>query len=646
MYISKLSIENFRNFKDFEIKLKPFTLIIGENNVGKTNLINALNLIFSNEVLIFKKRVLEIEDINFDCVEHFKKSVVNLSHEASTITFPEVKIEVEMRDFNDDQKAVVSDWFIDDSFDKARLVYSFHFRNLQREEWVKRQREIIETAYSKYLEKSQLDNDALNDGTIEEKTDFFARHWNLVDFPIKDYYYSICGGYQTTQAEGYYLKMLKMEFLDAMRDAKKELIASNDYRLLYRVLANRDEDKYSDLKNELLKLNEAVKGNEELKKIAGEIGSYLKKISIHDSDGDNSVNFQFSTPETFELLKKLSLVYGQSPVNVSRNGLGRNNLLYIALLISHLSAKAFGEDEVYFRLIAIEEPEAHLHTHLQNHLSRNLKGEINCDHKEKQLILTSHSTNISSKLDLSNTVALFKDTSQNHKYHYLLDGFPGNADGKRRIRFLQKYLDATNSTMFFSRKLILVEGASEEILVPEMFKLKTDRTIEEYGIGLINVRGVAFRNFLDIVKNGYFIKCLVLTDSDRGTKTEDRAEKLIEDYKDIDVIRVETTKESTFEKDIISENKRGKGKDIILTALNNTRPVVYGERWNEFYEVDTEIEVHSFFEEIEPRIKEGAHKGEKAGDYKAEFASNLAVEISDGFNIPKYIINGIEFLIG
>ena len=37
MYISKVVIKNFRNFKSFEIELKAFTIIIGENNIGKSN---------------------------------------------------------------------------------------------------------------------------------------------------------------------------------------------------------------------------------------------------------------------------------------------------------------------------------------------------------------------------------------------------------------------------------------------------------------------------------------------------------------------------------------------------------------------------------------------------------------------------------
>ena len=65
MHISKLSIENFRNFGDppFEIQLKPFTLLLGENNVGKTNLLAAVSLLFGQEISVAQRRVLELDDI-------------------------------------------------------------------------------------------------------------------------------------------------------------------------------------------------------------------------------------------------------------------------------------------------------------------------------------------------------------------------------------------------------------------------------------------------------------------------------------------------------------------------------------------------------------------------------------------------------
>ena len=44
-YISRVRIKNFRNFKDIDINLSHKQVIIGENNVGKTNLLRAIQLI-------------------------------------------------------------------------------------------------------------------------------------------------------------------------------------------------------------------------------------------------------------------------------------------------------------------------------------------------------------------------------------------------------------------------------------------------------------------------------------------------------------------------------------------------------------------------------------------------------------------------
>ncbi|MGH8071620.1 MAG: AAA family ATPase [Candidatus Entotheonellia bacterium] len=68
MYISRLSIKNCRNFGDppFEIVLRPFTLILGKNNLGKTNLLAAVSVLFSQEISIAQRRSLSIDDINYD----------------------------------------------------------------------------------------------------------------------------------------------------------------------------------------------------------------------------------------------------------------------------------------------------------------------------------------------------------------------------------------------------------------------------------------------------------------------------------------------------------------------------------------------------------------------------------------------------
>lgn len=592
MYISNLSIKNFRNFTDFNIELKPFTLIIGENNTGKTNLLESLCLIFGQEISMFRRRILNIDDINYKSLKEFKERVCNLEIEPDSINFPEVKIEVVMTGFDDGQASIVGDWFIDENLEKAKLTYTFSLRQGWRNkiDWIKEER---------------------------KKGDV-----NLVDFPIDEYEYHIYGGVSQNKADLYLLKMLKMELLDALRDAKKELIASGDYRLLYRILNNRDKKNYADIQKALVDLQGKVKIDPEFQKITLEIKTYLDKISLQEDDAENSVDFKFISPELCEILKKLSLIYGSNPISVERNGLGRNNLLYISLILSHLIGGGSGADSTFFRLIGIEEPESHLHPHLQLHLSKNIKSNYSDD---LQIIITSHSPYIASQLDLGNMHIIYKEDC-NIREHNLLAGIQPDSDTDR---YLRKFLDATNSTMFFAKKIILVEGISEQILIPKLFEIYSrGKTLEKCGCNIVNVNGLAFKHFLEIIKNGYFIRCAVYTDNDGNS----RAENLKKEFETgSDVIKILITSEKTFEKDLISVNKSGDGKNTLLDALCKTKPTNGNKLKTSIGEKD--IDIDAFFSEIEK--------------YKSAFSFDVLtlLEESKSINIPQYIKEGFDHLL-
>ncbi|MCE5339978.1 MAG: AAA family ATPase [Planctomycetaceae bacterium] len=609
MYIKEISIKNFRNFGTpaFVMKLKPFTLILGENNIGKSNLLKAIGLILSQDLSVFRQRMLEIDDINYSSVMVFKKEVANRAITLESIVFPEVRIDITLSKMDDDQKAIVADWFIDHELEKAKITYFFAPKDsFDKVVWIEKQREKLG----------------------ENKNDYLK-----IDFPIEEYRYSIFGGNDSTnECQQYLLRMLKIEYLDALRNAEQELVAGGGARLLYRVLAQGENAGYENIKEGLNTLSGIVKENATLKDIKTRIGTLLSQVSL-DADGNgNSIDFQFSSPETSEILKKISLIYGANPIDVSRNGLGRNNLLYIALILSHLSNRDKQGSEPYFRCIGIEEPEAHLHPQLQDHLAENIGSIQKKDSGCMQLLLTSHSTHIAAKLCLKNTVILYNDRIDGRiRGHYVLEGLDVKED-KKSIRYLSKFIDATQSRLFFARRVILVEGISEKILLPVFFKVHSQKTLEQGGYEVINVQGVAFCHFLKIIKNGYFIKCLVLTDSDEGKKkVENRAADLKSNFEDKILIKVEVSNTSTFEKDLIEANKNGEGKKTLLRALKDTKPkngVTFEEKCK-----DKEIDVEDFFGEIE--------------DYKSEFALNLKrrLEKEDKLTIPKYITDGFTFLM-
>ena len=613
MYIKQLSVQNYRNFGEpsFIIELKPFTLILGENNIGKTNLLNALGLIFNQEIIIFKKRILEIDDINYSTVQAFKDQVTDTQIPSTDVEFPEVQVEVILTEMNSEQQSVVGDWFIDTALTEAKITYRFAPRvNFDKEEWITNQRSVLE----------QLSTT----GPIEKS--------KFVDFPIQNYRYSLFGGDDpSNECDMYFLKMLKMEFLDALRDAQRELIASGDYRLLYRILNQKDQTQYEDIKIILSDLTTAVRKNPNLLSIKTEVTNLLDRVSLQVDEFDNSIDFNFSSPETAEVLKKLGLIYGANPISVERNGLGRNNLLYISLILSHLAQNDTAGGETKFRLISIEEPEAHLHPHLQDHLAKNIENIRSTSEETTQLILTSHSTHIAAKLNLANTTIVYRD-QQNGSLdnHYVLSGLDPQQE-KATINYLSKYLDATKSRMFFARRIILVEGISEQLLVPKFFEHYFGESIEKYNCNVINVNGVAFSHFLRVIRTGFFIRCLVLTDSDTGKQSENRANELKANFEQANLIQIAITSDTTFEKDIITANKSGAGKNILLAALQNTKP-----RSGKLFADNlgtSDINTESFFNEIE--------------DYKAEFAFNLLTLLEDaptGFVIPSYIRDGFDFM--
>ncbi|MCD0471802.1 ATP-dependent endonuclease [Flavobacterium sp. JAS] len=625
MYISKLVIKNYRTFDDFTIELKPLTLIVGENNIGKSNLLDSIGLIFGQDVSYTKRRILEVSDFNYKEILRFKSQVLDFTIPIEDIILPEIFIEATLTGWDEDQESVIGEWYSNASFSEATLTYRFApGPRFKRQEELQNQRNFIQKFINEHTQ--EVYDNLLPSAKLD-----------LINFPISKYFYTIYGGSSSsTSASMYHLNQMKFELLDALRDACTELVASHNSRLLFRILNSKEEEKYQDLKGQLVGLQQAINDNETLQEIKAGISLQLDKISLTNDDTSNIVDLIFSLPDVSDLLKKISLIYGDNPIRIERNGTGRNNLLFISLVLSYVEDVTRGHSS-YFRVVGLEEPESHLHPNLQDHLAHNIESLIKIEGKKEfrkdiQLLITSHSTHITTKIDFENTVVLYRDGDKIAS-HYVLDGFSANALGRKQIKYLNKYLDAVNSNIFYSRKIILVEGISEKLLIPVFFERIMNHSTEKSSCCVVNVNGLAFSYFLEIIKNGFFQKCLVLTDRDSDTKAKDRADNLAEKYKGVSQIKVGITVDTTFEKDIINQNLVGPGRDLLLKVLQEVRPNS-GKAYVEALRKKA-IDTDSFFALIE--------------GYKSEFAYSLMLNLSDsdstidGFVIPKYIIEGINF---
>ena len=179
------------------------------------------------------------------------------------------------------------------------------------------------------------------------------------------------------------------------------------------------------------------------------------------------------------LLEKLDLSLGGE----GRLGLGSNNLLFMACELLLLAQEDEGN-----KLLLIEEPEAHLHSQRQLRAMRFL--ETQAKDKGIQIIVTTHSPNLASTIDLENMVII----QNNHAYP--LDKGSTKLDPVD-YRFLQRFLDVTKANLFFARGLVIVEGDAENILIPTLAKL-IGHDFTEHGVSIVNVGGIGLSRYAKI----------------------------------------------------------------------------------------------------------------------------------------------------
>jgi putative ATP-dependent endonuclease of OLD family len=281
---------------------------------------------------------------------------------------------------------------------------------------------------------------------------------------------------------------LKCTYLKPLRDAENELIAKKNSRLsqilrgheLFRIQEGHEHDFVRYLKEFNKKIMDwfeddakasGEKSNKEL--IKNIIDNYLKEII----NNDISSEIKISKPEIKSILDKISLEL----FDIINPGLGSMNRLFMAAEFLNLK----NDEWDGLKLCLVEELEAHLHPQAQLKIIQRINKEENI-----QFILTSHSPNITSKVDLKH-IQIFKEDKvfSLKKKSTILDD--------KNYKFLKRFLDVTKSNLFFSKGVILVEGWSEEIILPAIAK-KIGYDLNQKEVSIINVGSTAYLHFAKI----------------------------------------------------------------------------------------------------------------------------------------------------
>ncbi|KQU24413.1 hypothetical protein ASG61_21105 [Bacillus sp. Leaf75] len=638
MYISDLEITNFRNFKNANFKFEPgVNTLIGENSSGKSNALYAIRLLLDDTLPINASKFLE-SDFNQNIIDWKGHWIV---------------LKLTFKDLDSSEAASFLAHHSEDvTTDESIGTYALYYRPNKSV----RKRLYEFTQQSRHIE--DLD-EILKDITVNDYETVFTCRVNA-DFNDEQMYKELVGDFE----EGIFpdpeddnanilgnisphITLIKKEvsctFVKALRNVISELKQRKSSPLLQllRGTAKDIEIEEADaIKEQIKALNENISELNEIDILTKKIKASLNKTLGYTYSPN--VNIKSELPEEMEtLLHSLTLWVGDD-VNSNQGklddvSLGGANLIYITLKLLEYELYQDQEEKAAHFLL-IEEPEAHIHTHVQKTLFDKYHFE------NTQVIITTHSTHISSASKIDSVNILIKELG----FSKVCQPSKGlDVDTCKRI---ERYLDATRSTLLFAKGVILVEGDAELILIPAMFKAVFGLSLDEIGVSVINMSSTVFNHIASLFDDQRIHRrCAIITDFDEA----------------IDVLPENPNDDNKEQKKMRDSQTAGQERAEVLNAIYSNNPWVEVFYASHTFEIDFAINFNKHeIKEILPAIytrqhdideatkkldsgnkivvgKEAIRLANKVG--KGWFALLLSESIDVFTFIPEYILKAIAF---
>ena len=515
MFLKYLQIVNYKNLRSARFSfVEGVNTVIGENDSGKSNAMTALRILLDDTYYYNTKRLKE-NDFS-DSLGNWKGHWIILSAVFGKITSEDKETEVCAGIVPENENEEFLKSYIKSGEDDIGVISLF----IRPQKQVRKKlSEITDIAEFEEERKKIKISDY----------EFYYTSRAQTDFTDKDIYTKIVGDLEKGQCSdpdedddrilGCKLNIADVQdhisvvFIDALRDAASELGKPKNpiRRIIESVESLIKESELNTIKSEIIQLNKSISEVEQVEFVGQKINEKL--LDMIGMVYSPEIILQSGLKDDINSLSRYLFMKPSKQNDIDSLGLGHLNMIYMALKIVEYEVNRTRE---LINIMIIEEPEAHIHTHIQRTLFDKLK--VTKDYT--QIITTTHSTHLAEVSEVKN-INILKSIGSNSISMQPSQGL--DEYGKKNLQLknlklsdcIERYLDSKRSVLLFSKGVVLVEGDGEEILIPNLIKNALGVSLDEMGIGLVNVGSVSFEYIASLFSEERIKRtCAIVTDED------------------------------------------------------------------------------------------------------------------------------------
>jgi CRISPR-associated exonuclease Cas4 len=464
MKLRWVSIEGYRSIRKVTLDIDDFMCFIGQNNHGKSNIFYALDLFLSSSL---KKVTREI---------FFRSPTEKIDEIIIEGRFEELS-EAEMqklRPWTVDEKLTVRKKYWIEEGGKAQVSYEALMK-LPKDEWLRED-------FNDYKNRNVISNLPINeylpkDGPITKQIykDAIERYINVNKDKIEWVQERRLNpaGYKQV-LDGY---LPEFHLVPAIRDVTEETKTSGISLLskLLNIIINRitkQNPGFKQLQDSISEIKKLIEGKTPEEKLI-EIKEIEDRLKQELSPWEVDLSIGVEAPDIdkiFQLGTNLILDDG-IPTGVSEKGHGLQRYLIFALMRVWASeAKKAQVDELEeirerSYIFAFEEPELFLHPQMCRSTYESLKHISRTD----QILICTHSPHFIDMEDYKYIVVVNKPSLEIGTQVKRIKEELFEGEKKKKFNMV-RFFNPDRNELFFARKVVLVEGATERAVLPLLGK--------------------------------------------------------------------------------------------------------------------------------------------------------------------------------